>query len=226
MAENIYFFDVYYLLSTYTRLTPRVTYQHRRIYQRLGEPSSMTTLRKTHTAWRLLCCQPPSPLRCPVLRVAAPRPIPTPQSRPPPRASCTSRLVNFSAASLHSFARHSSTDSAPPAKNSSISEGQDAPQTPATPLTTPPHHQASPQIEQVYKQPSYELTFTCKPCGHRSSHTVTKQAYHYGTTLIRCPGCMDRHVISDHLKVSEIAGGAVRVGLTHCVDFQRKTYEF
>lgn len=49
--------------------------------------------------------------------------------------------------------------------------------------------------------PSYKLTFTCKPCQHRSSHKVTKQGYHHGTVLIQCPGCKQRHVISDHLKI-------------------------
>lgn len=49
--------------------------------------------------------------------------------------------------------------------------------------------------------PSYQLTFTCKPCDHRSSHNVTKQGYHHGTVLITCPKCRSRHVISDHLKI-------------------------
>ncbi|MCJ1450854.1 hypothetical protein MMC28_001188 [Mycoblastus sanguinarius] len=51
------------------------------------------------------------------------------------------------------------------------------------------------------KPPAYELTFTCKPCGHRSTHTVSKQGYHKGTVLITCPDCKNRHVISDHLKI-------------------------
>jgi protein import protein ZIM17 len=50
-------------------------------------------------------------------------------------------------------------------------------------------------------KPSYELTFTCRPCGHRSTHTITKQGYHHGTVMITCLGCQNRHVISDHLKV-------------------------
>ena len=49
--------------------------------------------------------------------------------------------------------------------------------------------------------PAYQITFTCKPCGHRSSHRMTKQAYHHGTVLIKCPSCENRHVIADHLKV-------------------------
>ncbi|KAL6855831.1 DNL zinc finger domain-containing protein [Trichoderma novae-zelandiae] len=47
----------------------------------------------------------------------------------------------------------------------------------------------------------YQLSFTCQPCGHRSHHNVSKQAYHHGSTLITCPSCRNRHVISDHLNI-------------------------
>lgn len=30
---------------------------------------------------------------------------------------------------------------------------------------------------------------------------VTKHGYHKGTVLIKCPGCENRHVISDHLNI-------------------------
>ncbi|KAI1609944.1 DNL zinc finger-domain-containing protein [Exophiala viscosa] len=50
-------------------------------------------------------------------------------------------------------------------------------------------------------EPSYQLSFTCKPCLHRSSHRVTKHGYHHGTVLVTCPSCKARHVIADHLKV-------------------------
>lgn len=51
------------------------------------------------------------------------------------------------------------------------------------------------------KQPTYELTFTCVPCGARSAHNVSKQGYHHGSVLITCPSCRNRHVISDHLNI-------------------------
>ncbi|KAL1582759.1 hypothetical protein WHR41_08352 [Cladosporium halotolerans] len=51
------------------------------------------------------------------------------------------------------------------------------------------------------QQPSYELTFTCKKCLDRSSHRITKQAYHFGTVLVNCPGCKSRHLIADHMKI-------------------------
>ncbi|OCL06579.1 zf-DNL-domain-containing protein [Glonium stellatum] len=49
--------------------------------------------------------------------------------------------------------------------------------------------------------PAYEMTFTCKKCQTRSSHRVSKQGYYHGTVLITCPGCKNRHLISDHLKI-------------------------
>lgn len=51
------------------------------------------------------------------------------------------------------------------------------------------------------QEPAYELTFTCKPCKHRSAHNISKQGYHKGSVLITCPSCKNRHIISDHLKV-------------------------
>ncbi|KAL7787512.1 DNL zinc finger domain-containing protein [Trichoderma ceciliae] len=53
-----------------------------------------------------------------------------------------------------------------------------------------------------FKGPAfYQLSFTCVPCGHRSHHNVSKQGYHHGSTLITCPSCRNRHVISDHLNI-------------------------
>ncbi|RSL99538.1 hypothetical protein CDV31_012115 [Fusarium ambrosium] len=54
-----------------------------------------------------------------------------------------------------------------------------------------------PEIKPSY----YQLSFTCVPCGHRSHHNVSKQGYHHGSTLITCPECRNRHVISDHLNI-------------------------
>ncbi|BAE57333.1 DNL zinc finger-domain-containing protein [Aspergillus flavus] len=51
------------------------------------------------------------------------------------------------------------------------------------------------------QEPAYQITFTCKPCGERSSHRMSKQGYHRGTVVIRCPSCKNRHIISDHLNI-------------------------
>ncbi|ODV60040.1 Zim17p, partial [Ascoidea rubescens DSM 1968] len=54
-----------------------------------------------------------------------------------------------------------------------------------------------------FKVPNQELmiAFTCKKCNTRSSHVMSKQAYTKGTVLIECPGCNNRHLIADHLKI-------------------------
>ncbi|CAN6600363.1 mitochondrial protein import protein Zim17p [Trichomonascus vanleenenianus] len=51
------------------------------------------------------------------------------------------------------------------------------------------------------QKPQYQLSFTCKKCSTRSTHVISKQAYHKGTVLIECPGCKNRHLIADHLKI-------------------------
>ncbi|KAF3050959.1 hypothetical protein E8E11_010166 [Didymella keratinophila] len=71
--------------------------------------------------------------------------------------------------------------------------------------STPPQNNTSTQAPESRldrdQVPSYELTFTCKVCETRSSHRLSKQGYHKGTILISCPGCKNRHLISDHLKI-------------------------
>ncbi|KAH0435343.1 dnl zinc finger domain containing protein [Colletotrichum camelliae] len=54
---------------------------------------------------------------------------------------------------------------------------------------------------RLESNPHYQLDFTCVPCDTRSRHKVSKQGYHHGSVLITCPGCRNRHVISDHLGI-------------------------
>lgn len=70
--------------------------------------------------------------------------------------------------------------------------------TPSRPL---PH---KPAPHRDPNEPIYQLTFTCKVCSERSSHTISKQGYHRGTILITCSGCKNRHLIADHLRVSTL----------------------
>ncbi|PMD18073.1 zf-DNL-domain-containing protein [Hyaloscypha hepaticicola] len=77
--------------------------------------------------------------------------------------------------------------------------------TEASPSTSPqtqaksrPH---APPAPRRPPQPEYEMSFTCRPCSTRSTHRVSKQGYHYGSVLITCPECKNRHVISDHLNI-------------------------
>ncbi|CCE66299.1 hypothetical protein TPHA_0P01410 [Tetrapisispora phaffii CBS 4417] len=51
------------------------------------------------------------------------------------------------------------------------------------------------------EQQKLMLAFTCNKCNTRSSHTISKQAYTSGTVMVQCPGCKNRHLIADHLKI-------------------------
>lgn len=45
----------------------------------------------------------------------------------------------------------------------------------------------------------YVLMFTCKVCETRTARRISKKGYHEGSVLVRCPGCLGLHLISDHL---------------------------
>lgn len=76
------------------------------------------------------------------------------------------------------------------------------------PLTETPQNESeqnaewkAQNAERRKTEEAYRIKFTCKPCGHRSSHRMSKQGYHRGTVLIQCPSCQSRHIMSDHLGV-------------------------
>jgi protein import protein ZIM17 len=90
------------------------------------------------------------------------------------------------------------------------------------PLTDRPDE--LPKSEPREEVPSYEMTFTCKACSTRSSHRMSKQGYHHGTILITCPGCKNRHLIADHLKVCDSNLLHLLRQLLTCSDFLRQAY--
>ncbi|PVH16278.1 uncharacterized protein CXQ87_004150 [Candidozyma duobushaemuli] len=51
------------------------------------------------------------------------------------------------------------------------------------------------------QKPELMIAFTCTKCDTRSSHVFSKQSYTNGTVLIQCPGCKNRHLIADNLKI-------------------------
>ncbi|PGH19225.1 hypothetical protein AJ80_04090 [Polytolypa hystricis UAMH7299] len=82
--------------------------------------------------------------------------------------------------------------------NSNYTTRPPNPLTDSKPLTPEDQEALKQRLEQ---EPQYQITFTCRPCSHRSTHRMSKHGYHRGTVLITCPNCKNRHVISDHLKV-------------------------
>ncbi|KAF3910916.1 hypothetical protein ABW20_dc0109070 [Dactylellina cionopaga] len=109
------------------------------------------------------------------------------------RPTAPSRILPQALSSIRKYSTSSDVDSPailPPPKDSS------------SPPSTPSSSKVSSNSSfRLLDRPTYELTFTCKKCNERSSHKMSKQAYHKGTVLIQCPGCQVRHLIADHLKI-------------------------
>ena len=108
--------------------------------------------------------------------------------RPSPSPAPTSPFVLTTARAAHSIPRPPPITPREPSSPDSSSSA-DAPKSEGE----------RPAVDR--NRPYYQLSFTCVPCGHRSHHNVSKQGYHTGSTLITCPECRNRHVISDHLGI-------------------------
>lgn len=53
----------------------------------------------------------------------------------------------------------------------------------------------------------FQISYTCKVCGHRNTHEVSRLAYRKGVVIAQCQGCFSRHWLADHLGWSRHAGG-------------------
>ncbi|KKA29444.1 hypothetical protein TD95_002692 [Thielaviopsis punctulata] len=126
------------------------------------------------------------------LRRALPRAIPPTRTFVAP-VPVTSRSFVLRPWSYVRFSSSSSSSSSSPASPVSESSASSS-------ATTDPAA-SSEILARKLQEPHYQLSFTCKPCDTRSSHIVSKQAYHHGSVLITCPGCSNRHVMSDNLNI-------------------------
>lgn len=114
------------------------------------------------------------------------------------------RLVSIPLSTIrlsHSSSNQSSSSGQLAASTSTNTPTSQHPQKPSFAVPPPP----------TPPKPEYEMTFTCTPCSTRSTHRVSKQGYHFGSVLITCPECRNRHVISDHLNVCSPSGYVARV---------------
>lgn len=65
---------------------------------------------------------------------------------------------------------------------------------PSTPTST-----SLPGVNSGGEDGFYLLMFTCTKCDTRTARRISKSGYHTGSVLVRCPGCLNLHLVSDHL---------------------------
>ncbi|KAJ3786491.1 DNL zinc finger-domain-containing protein [Lentinula aff. detonsa] len=131
---------------------------------------------------------------------------PNPTLPPSVRLQLRLRLGVFSNTAANTLKAYSTTS--PPSGSSDLSTSATArnPETihgssPSSPSSSSSSQTVTSQAlpEKMERQMSITFTCTVTDCGTRSTHAFAKRSYERGIVLIECPGCHNRHLISDHL---------------------------
>lgn len=60
-------------------------------------------------------------------------------------------------------------------------------------------HPVSPGAALGHIEGTLHMVYTCRVCSSRSAKQFSKQAYHYGVVIVKCPGCGSLHLVADNL---------------------------
>ena len=79
-------------------------------------------------------------------------------------------------------------------RHRSTSTGEDTSTTASPPSAS---SSTSPPLGQIAG--TLHMLYTCRLCGTRSGKRFSKQAYHHGVVIVKCPGCNSLHLVADNL---------------------------